>query len=103
MPWPLWKRITISARYPIVNFRDSEHLFVLSERGAEPSIKQNFSEEDAKDHVLAQLFVAGWHFAPVRSSEGEVVGTRVIYLICADSGGAIPQVVQDMVGPKQAI
>jgi hypothetical protein len=53
VPWPLWKRITISARYPIVNFRDSEHLFVLSERGAEASIKKNFSEEEAKDHVLA--------------------------------------------------
>jgi len=78
-------------------------LFVLSERGAEASIKQNFSEEEAKDHVLAQLFVAGWQFQPVRSSEGEVVGARVLYLICADAGGSIPQVIQDMVGPKQAL
>jgi len=53
--------------------------------------------------VLAQLFVAGWHFAAVRSAEGEIVGTRVLYLICADAGGAIPQMVQDMVGPNQAI
>jgi hypothetical protein len=35
VPWPLWKRITMSARYPIINFRDNEHLFILSERGAE--------------------------------------------------------------------
>ena len=98
----MWKRITISARYSIPNFNDGEHMFILSERGAEQAIKKNFSEEEAKDHVLARLTIAGWRFIPVRSAEGTIVGSRILYLICADAGGSIPKTIQDMVGPKQA-
>lgn len=90
-PWPLWKRVTFSARYPSVNYKKDEHLFILSERGAESVIEKNFTEEDKKTFCLAKLFVAGWHFAPVHSAEGELVGTRILYLISADAGGAIPQ------------
>jgi hypothetical protein len=93
VPWPLWKRVTISARYSIPNFKDGEHMFILSERGAEPTIQKNFTEDDAKEYVLARLTIAGWRFIPQRSEDGKIVGSRVIYLICADAGGSIPKTV----------
>ena len=34
-PWPLSNRINICARYPRLNWKPKEHLFVMSERGAE--------------------------------------------------------------------
>ena len=102
VPWPLWKRVTISARYPIKNFNNGGNMFILSERGAQSTIKKNFTEEEAKEYVLARLTIAGWRFIQVRSPEGNIVGTRVLYLICADAGGSIPKTIQDMVGPKQA-
>ena len=34
-PWPLSKRLTVAARYPIPNYKENEHMLMLSERGAE--------------------------------------------------------------------
>jgi hypothetical protein len=68
-------------------------LFILSERGAESTIKKNFTEEEAKEYVLATLTIAGWKFSAVRSVDGTIIGTKVNYLICADAGGSIPQTI----------
>jgi hypothetical protein len=38
VPWPLSKRITFTARYPTINFRENEHVLFMSERGVEELI-----------------------------------------------------------------
>jgi hypothetical protein len=43
--------------------------------------------------VLAKLFVSGWHFMPLTSPEGEIIGTKIHYVISADAGGNIPQTI----------
>ena len=98
-PWPLSARIMFSGRYPTIDFKPNEHVFVMSERGAESRI--NFTQAHEKDHVLAKLSVAGWHFSPI-SQNDKCVGTRIFYLACADAGGNIPSSVQNIAGPKQA-
>jgi hypothetical protein len=62
----------------------------MSERGAEELIQANLTPEEKEDCVLAKLFVSGWHFKPVHSPEGEIIGTKIHYVISADAGGNIP-------------
>lgn len=98
-PWPLSKRVVFAARYPCLDYKPNEHVFVMSEKGAESRI--NFTEQDAKDYALGKVFVAGWSFQPVHEGE-KLIGTRIFYLACADAGGNIPSSMQNLAGPKQA-
>lgn len=65
-PWPLSKRIMYSARYPCLDYKPGEHIFLMSERGSEPRIV--FTELEAANYALAKLYVAGWNFAPIFDS-----------------------------------
>ena len=40
---------------------------------------------------------------PLTSPEGEIIGTKIHYVISADAGGNIPQTIQNMVGPGQGL
>lgn len=73
---------------------------MLSERGAES--RAALTEEEQNNLCLARLFIAGWHFAPVKSSDGQIKGTKICYLQSADAGGNIPSALQNKAGPKQA-
>ena len=50
-PWPLANRVTYVARYPIKDYKDDEHLIMLSQRGAESRIQM--TEQEKKDLALA--------------------------------------------------
>lgn len=78
VPWPLTTRCTIAARYPCPNFKEGEHLLMLSERGAES--RAILSEEEQKNLCQARLFIAGWHFSPVKTADGQIKGTKICYL-----------------------
>ena len=78
LPWPLSKRVMYTARYPCLDYKPSEYLFLMSERGAES--RMSFTEEDAKSFALARLFVAGWHFSPEFDNEGIEIGTKIFYV-----------------------
>lgn len=86
-PWPLSKRIMYTARYPLLDYKPGHHVFLMSERGAESRI--DFTKQDAKDFALAKLYVAGYSFEPVLKNE-QVVGTKILYVQCADAGGSVP-------------
>lgn len=87
-PWPLSNRVVYAARYPCIDYKPNEHVYVMSERGAES--RMIWTEQDEKDFALGKVFVAGWSFQPVSDSEGTCTGTRIYYLACADAGGNIP-------------
>lgn len=87
-----------TARYPCLDFKQNEHLFLMSERGAE--CRMIFTEEDAKSFALARLFVAGWHFSPETDNEDVVIGTKIFYVQSADPGGIIPSSVANMTAPS---
>jgi hypothetical protein len=74
-------------------------VFLLSERGAEQRIK--FSKQDASKYVLAKLNIAGYSFEPVYNGD-TLIGTKILYCICADAKGSIPVRLQGMVAPVQA-
>lgn len=57
-PWPMSKRLMYTARYPCLNYRPGEHVFLMSSTGAEPRVE--FTPEDAKIYAMAYLYVAGY-------------------------------------------
>ena len=97
-PWPLSKRVIFAARYPCIHHEPDHHVLLIAEKGSETRAK--FTEKDAAEFALARCHIAGWSFKPVYEGE-TLVGTRIIYVTCADAGGNVPTSVQNMVGPKQ--
>ena len=61
-PFPLSNRVSFTARYPQVNYRDNEHIFLVSSLGLDEVISQNLNEKEKKDLVVATVFIGGWWF-----------------------------------------
>jgi hypothetical protein len=61
-PYPLSNRVSFTARYPQVNYREHEHIFVVSSLGLDRIISQNLTEKEKNDLVIATVFIGGWWF-----------------------------------------
>ena len=77
-PWPMSKRLMYTARYPCINYKPSEHVFLMSSLGAES--RSEFTPEDAKIYAMAYLYVAGYLFAPIQNAVSGNIGTRILYV-----------------------
>ena len=58
-----------------------------------------FTKKEKKDLVVATVFMSGWWAQPVKDADGNVTGTRLLYMSQIDAGGNIPTFVQNAKGP----
>ncbi len=61
-PYPISNRVTFTARYPQLNFKPNEHVFVVSSKGLDEYKNIHLSDKERKDFVIATVFIGGWWF-----------------------------------------
>ena len=85
-PWPMSKRVMFAVRYPCIDYEQSHHILLVSEKGAES--RNNYTEQDAAEFALARCHVAGWSFQLVYEAQN-LVDTRIFHVSSADAGGKV--------------
>lgn len=70
-------------------------------RGSESRF--DLTPADLEKYAVAQVFIGGWWFLPLRNAKGEVDGTQIFNIQAADPGGHIPTTLANKFGPGQVI
>ena len=99
-PWPLWNRIMIVTLYPATDLADGEQQCWFSCVGNEAMKEKHFTEDDAKNFVLASQNIGGWLLKPIKDADGNVTGTHMMFANAASVGGIIPDAVTNSQVPK---
>jgi len=100
-PFPLKDRIMIHWKYTILDRGQDEHLLLISEEDNDGIMRKHLSPEDKEKYVLARTFLCAYLVKPVYDKE-KIIGSNIKYIFSGDTGGKIPQWVQNAVGPKTA-
>eukprot|EP00521_Asterionellopsis_glacialis_P004580 CAMPEP_0195263814 /NCGR_PEP_ID=MMETSP0706-20130129/10514_1 /TAXON_ID=33640 /ORGANISM="Asterionellopsis glacialis, Strain CCMP134" /LENGTH=264 /DNA_ID=CAMNT_0040318037 /DNA_START=125 /DNA_END=919 /DNA_ORIENTATION=+ len=105
-PYPLKKRIMIHWKYLLLNRseNENEHMLIFSEGGNKNLMGNYFTPKEKKDFVLGKTYLSAYWIKPVYDSDKKnIIGTTIRYVFSGDTGGTIPQWIQNAVGPKTAL
>jgi len=93
-----------TCKYEDFDKGNGQHCLYMSSKLNEPFVEKYFANtKDAKDKVLATLFISAWQIDPIKDAQGNVVGSHAFYVYHADSGGSIPSMLSNSKGPGIAI
>ena len=95
-------RVFVDARYLMRDPKKDQYMAIFSSNGNEDIAKQFASNNDLEGSALAKTIISGHWWMPI-IEEGQVVGTKAIYLNQSDFGGNIPKWLVRQFVPKAII
>lgn len=102
-PFPLTNRIMVDWKYLKLNRNEDEHLLIISAEENVKLIRKYVTTEETKKYVLGHTYLLAYWIQPVRDVNDEVIGSSIKYVFSGNTGGSVPQWVQNAVGPKTAL
>ena len=103
-PFPLTDRLMIFWAHKCLDRSPDEHLLLLSEEDNQDLVKEFHTQEEKDRYVLGRTFLCAYWVRPVfcEKDKSKIIGSSVRYAYSGDTGGSVPKMLQDLIGPKTA-
>jgi len=103
-PFPLSDRLMIHWQYNLFDKDQDEHMIIFSEGGNDELVEEFHTQEEKVKFVLGRTSLCAYWVKPVycKDNKDNVVGSSLRYVFSGDTGGYIPNRIQNSLGPKTA-